>query len=250
MLGLGAAGIVWRSQGAVRASTGCCGRSPLNDRDRASPRSCRRSGRFRSTRSPARCPRRARPTYRLTVDGLVDKPTTFDPRRPPRAAADRPRAATSSASPAGGCPTCPGSASSSPTCSIAPACSRPPRYLRFTSFDGDVHREPHARPGPPARRDRRPRRCWAAGHPRARRAGAALRRADVRLQVAQVARPASRWSTSSTRATGRQLRLRRRRVGRARAMAVTTTRRAESARGGPAIRSSGAARSTGPTRCS
>ncbi len=66
-----------------------------------------------------------------------------------------------------------------------------------------VHREPHAGPGAPRRRDRRVRPRRQAAQQRSRRAGSALRRADVRLQVVQVARAGSRSSTTSSRAIGR-----------------------------------------------
>ena len=68
-----------------------------------------------------------------------------------------------------------------------------------------LHREPQPRPGPAARRARGPHPAGQAAQPRARRPGAPLRRADVRLQVAQVARPhrARRPRRSTTAATGR-----------------------------------------------
>ena len=141
----------------------------------------------RHRRAPSR---RARADVPAKVRGLVDHRARAHLRRPPRDDRRPSSPATSSASPAGACPTCTGRA-----CSWRDAArpggraSREAKAVRFTSLRRHVHREPHARPGAPQRRARRVR---ARGRrplsTRPRRPGAALRRTDVRLQVVQVAR--------------------------------------------------------------
>ena len=108
MLGLGAAGIVWGAkvqsgmERLLRPIT-------LNDRTGLTA-FLPTSGRFRIYSVTGSLPSESEAEYRLTVDGLVDKPTTLDPRRT-SARCRRPTSpATSSASPAGGCPTSRGAA--------------------------------------------------------------------------------------------------------------------------------------------
>ena len=115
----------------------------------------------------------------------------------------RPRSsATSSASPAGACRRCTGAACRSSTLldRAGPAAGgdrRPVPLLRR-----HLHREPDPRPGPALGRHRRPADARQAGHPRSRRAGADVRRADVWLQEHEVALWHRAHRTTSCPATG------------------------------------------------
>ena len=221
LVGLGAAGIVfgaqvqdWLERWSRRSSA----------RTAPGSRRCCRSVASASTRSPATSRSAAGSEYRLKVEGLVDEPFTsrtrdltrmppthVEPRLPVRHRLARSRRRVDAAC---------GSATLLDRAGVKPKATA----LRFMSFDGTYTESLTL---DQARRERCARRVRARGQAavaRARWAGAAVRRADVRLQVVQVARvdrarrrgacPAT-GSTTATTST----------VGSARATAATTSRR-------------------------
>ena len=111
MLGLGAAGIVWGAK--VQSGLERLLR-PVTLNDRTGLTSfLPTSGRFRIYSVTGSLPSRSEADYRLTIDGLVDKPDDPLARRPARACRRPTSCVTSNASPDGGCPTCLGEASPS-----------------------------------------------------------------------------------------------------------------------------------------
>ena len=163
--------------------------------------------------SPRSVPRKDERDYRLTVDGLVDRPRTYtlaDLRALPQTRLVRDVQCVDRLAGAGH--PLRGRAAVA-TCSTPPGCAPRAKAVRFTCFDGayteslTLEQARRADVLVALRMQDKPR------QPRARRPGPALRGADVLLQVGQVALRHHRHRRGRARLLG-GARLRRRRLGR------------------------------------